>query len=153
MSRNTLRVMCLSIIIPLPHGSAILLTYQQTACVARTCRHPCRHLSTPTEEYCETSTAPYGSDRISPTCHIGNASRAAPLRTEPTRTLWWKRAIVPCFHRAARLVCIGVFQHQKLGRVLFSVLFRWSSKRSERVPENRTAKPYRTAQWKQGCVV
>ena len=31
----------------------ILSTSQRTACVGRICWHPFRHLSTPTEEYCE----------------------------------------------------------------------------------------------------
>ena len=39
------------------------------------------------------STAKYGSVRVTPTFGGGNAIRAAPLRTEPTRTLRWKHAI------------------------------------------------------------
>ena len=67
----------------------ILLTYQQTACVAQSCWHPFRRFSTPTEEYCEMSTAQYGSVRITPTFGGGNANRVAPLQTEPTRNLRW----------------------------------------------------------------
>ena len=37
LSRNTSRIMCLFVIIPLSHGSANLSTNQRTACVARTC--------------------------------------------------------------------------------------------------------------------
>ena len=74
---------------------AILSTNQRTACVARTFRHPFRRLSAPTEEYCENSLAQYGSVRVTPTFGGGNAIGAAPLATEPTRTLRWKRAISP----------------------------------------------------------
>ena len=38
----------------------------------------------------ETSIAQYGSVRITSTFGGGNATRAAPLQTEPTRTLRWK---------------------------------------------------------------
>ena len=73
----------------------ILLTNQRTVCVAQTCRHPFKHLSTPTEEYCETSMAQYSSYRILPTFGGGNATHAAPLQTEPTRNLRWKSTISP----------------------------------------------------------
>ena len=43
------RIMCLFVNIPLSHGSAILSTNQRSACVAWTCRHPFRRLSTPNE--------------------------------------------------------------------------------------------------------
>ena len=43
--------------------------------------------STPTEEYCETSTVQYGSVRITPTFGGANATRAATLQTEPTEPL------------------------------------------------------------------
>ena len=71
----------------------ILLTNQRTACVAPTCRQcpaPFQGLSIPTEDYYETSTAQSGSR---PLFGGGNATRTAPLRTEPTRTLRWKCAI------------------------------------------------------------
>ena len=42
----------------------ILTTNRRTTCVAQTCRVPFRRLSTPTEEYCETSMAQYSSVRI-----------------------------------------------------------------------------------------
>ena len=71
----------------------ILSTNQRMACVARTCWHPFRGLSNPTEEYCEISTAQYGSIRIPPTFGGFNATRAAPLHTEPTCTHRWKCAI------------------------------------------------------------
>ena len=70
--------MCLFLIIPLSHGSAILSTNQRTLCVARTCRRPFRRLSTSTEEYSETRTAQYGSVQVMPTFGGGNAIRAAP---------------------------------------------------------------------------
>ena len=71
----------------------ILSTYQRMVCVARTYRHPFRRLSTPTEEYCKTRTARYGSVRITATFGGGSVTRAVPLQTEPTHTLWWKCAI------------------------------------------------------------
>ena len=71
--------MRLFVIIPLSHGSAILSTNQRTVCVAQTCRHPLRRLSTPTEEYSETSMAQYGSDWVTPTFGGGNATRASLL--------------------------------------------------------------------------
>ena len=37
--------------------------------------------------------AQFGSARVAPTFGVGKAFRAAPLRTEPTRALRWKRAI------------------------------------------------------------
>ena len=91
--------MCLFVFIPLSHGSAILSTNQQTACVARTCWHPYRRLSTPTEEYCETSTAQYVSVRITASFCGGNVTHAAPLQTEPTRTLQWKPITVSLCRR------------------------------------------------------
>ena len=71
----------------------ILSTNQRMACVARTCWYPFRGLSNPTEEYCEISTAQYGSIRIPPTFGGFNATRAAPLHTEPTCTHRWKCTI------------------------------------------------------------
>ena len=94
MSINTLRLIGLFVIIPLSQGSAILSTNQRTA---RSCWHPFRRLSTPTEEYCETSTAQYGSFRVTSTFGSGNLIRAATLQTEPTRTPWWKCAINDLF--------------------------------------------------------
>ena len=38
----------------------ILSTNQRAACGAQTCWHPSRRLGTPTEEYCQTSTANHG---------------------------------------------------------------------------------------------
>ena len=75
-------VMCLFVICPLSHGSANMSTNQRTACVARTCLHPFRRISTPTEEYCKTSTAQYVSVRVTPTFGVGNAIRTDPLRIE-----------------------------------------------------------------------
>ena len=69
-----------------------LSTNQQTACVAR------EIASTPTEEYSERvrrSVAQSGSRPLSPGhTPSGNATRTAPLWTEPTRTLRWKRSII-----------------------------------------------------------
>ena len=95
--------MCLFLIIPLSHGSAILSTNQRTACVAQTCRNPFRHLSTQTEVYCETSMAQYGSVQVTPTFCGGNLICAAPLRTEPTR---WKRANVHGLSALCGKVCL-----------------------------------------------
>ena len=94
LSRNTSQVLCLFVVIPVPTEVTILSTYQRTACVARPCWHPFRCLSTPMEESCEMSTAHHGSVRTPPTFGGGNANRAAPLHTEPTRTHWWKHTII-----------------------------------------------------------
>ena len=72
----------------------ILSTNQRTACVAQTCRYPFR-VSVPqrrsTARRVRLSAAQSGSR---PLFCSGNATRSAPLRTEPTRTLRWKRAII-----------------------------------------------------------
>ena len=79
--------MCLFVITPLLHGSVILSTNQRTACVAQTYRHPIRRLSTPTKEYCETSTAQYGSVWVTPTFVDGTRSV---LHLKRLCTFQWK---------------------------------------------------------------
>ena len=102
VSRNTLRVLCLFVINPLSHGSDDSVD-QSTDGMCSSNLHPFRRLSTPTEEYCETSTAQYGSIRVTATFGGGNANRAAPLHTEWTRTLRWKCGICGCLH--SKQVC------------------------------------------------
>ena len=74
------------VILPLSHGSAIISTNQRTACVARTCQHPFRHLSNPTEEYCETGTAQYGSVRVTPNFAGGKRDQCTPNPHTPVET-------------------------------------------------------------------
>ena len=88
---------CVCYYLPVAQGDntilSILSTNHRTVCVAQTCWHPFRHISTPTKEYCEMSTAHHSSVRTPPTFGSGNMNCAAPLHTEPTRTRRWKRAI------------------------------------------------------------
>ena len=71
----------------------ILTTSQRTACVAQTCRDPFRHQYLDRSSTVETSVMQYGSVWVTPTFGGGNTTRAAPLQTEPTRTLHWKCTI------------------------------------------------------------
>ncbi|CAL8350336.1 unnamed protein product [Boreogadus saida] len=50
-------------------------------------------LGTATEESREWGRNGYGKVRVTPTFGSGNATRPAPLRSDPFRTLQWKRAI------------------------------------------------------------
>ena len=89
----------------------ILSTNQLTTREAQTCRDPFRRLSTPTEEYCETSTAPCGSVRVTPAFGGGYATRVAPLQTEPTRNAEVEmrhkgtKAIVPPIQAPGHILC------------------------------------------------
>ena len=92
VSRNTPWLLCVFVIIPLSHGSAESVD-QSTESVCRSnLLVPFQGLSTLKGfgGVVRHSAAQSGSR---PLFGSGNTTRTAPLRTEPTRTLRWKRAI------------------------------------------------------------
>ena len=92
LSRNTLRVLCLFAIIPLSHGSDDSVTQSMDGVCSSNLPARFQALSTPTEEYCKTSTAHCGSVWVTLTFWWWKRN-LYPLRTETTRTLRWKCAI------------------------------------------------------------
>ena len=92
-------VLCLFVIIPLLHESDDSVVQSMDGVCSSNLLPPFqtsqRTQRTPTEEYCEMSMAHQSSVRTPPTFSGGNANRALPLHTEPTRTRtrWWKCAI------------------------------------------------------------